>query len=307
DLDAVSRYLAVTVWISTLDSILGMGQNFLAYLNPKTDRFELWPWDLDHAFGQFGMTGSQEERENLSLREPWTRDIRFLQRLMKVPRFSELYLGAMKKYQDTLFQPARLQGQVDALARVLRPAVAEEDADKLQRFDQVVAGQPVPPAGPFGGGPGGRGGPGGPGGFPGMPRMTPPKPIKGFVEARHASVRRQLTDPAAGQRIQPGMFGGGPRGPGGRGGPDPGPGGFLARPFLTALDADQNGKVTRAEFQQGFQRWFGKWDTEKAGRLDLDALRAGMNSDLSMFPGGPPPGGPEGRPNVLPLPAAPRQ
>ncbi|MFM8357062.1 MAG: hypothetical protein ACKOET_00750, partial [Verrucomicrobiota bacterium] len=109
------------------------------------------------------------------------------------------------------------------------------------------------------------------------------------------------------QRIQPVMFGGGPRGPGGRGGPDPGPGGFLARPFLTALDADQNGKVTRAEFQQGFQRWFGKWDTEKAGRLDLDALRAGMNSDLSMFPGGPPPGGTEGRPNVLPLPAAPRQ
>ena len=58
DLDEFARFMAVTVWLSTMDSILGMGQNFYVYLDPKTHKFQFMPWDLDHSFGQFGMKGS---------------------------------------------------------------------------------------------------------------------------------------------------------------------------------------------------------------------------------------------------------
>src|SRR2546430_9931967 len=53
---------------SDLDSILGPGQNYYAYLRPGTQKFQFIPWDLDHSFGQFGMMGSQEQRENLDIR-----------------------------------------------------------------------------------------------------------------------------------------------------------------------------------------------------------------------------------------------
>ncbi|KAB2660105.1 MAG: hypothetical protein DVB31_14705 [Verrucomicrobia bacterium] len=168
DLQEFADFMAVTVWISTMDSILSMGQNFAVYLNPKTDRFEFIPWDLDHAFGQFGMQGTQEQRENLSIREPWTRDIKFLRRVMKVEAFKKLYTARLQTLQDQLARPERLGQQVDELAGVLEPAVREEGAEKLERFRQVVAGHAVEPS-RFGG-PGGPGGPGGgrrggPGGF----------------------------------------------------------------------------------------------------------------------------------------------
>ncbi|MFM8620136.1 MAG: CotH kinase family protein, partial [Opitutaceae bacterium] len=62
DVDAFGRFMAVTVWLSTLDSILTLGQNYVMYLHPKTDRFQFVPWDLDHSFGNFPMQGSQEQR-----------------------------------------------------------------------------------------------------------------------------------------------------------------------------------------------------------------------------------------------------
>ena len=155
DFDEVSRFLAVTVWISTLDSILGMGQNFVVHLHPKTERLQLIPWDLDHSFGQFGLRGSQEEREQLSIRDAWNPEVRFLGRLMKIPAFEQMYLARMKEFQGDLFKPERLSRQVDELAIVLRDWVKQEGEDKLRRFEKVVAGEAVAPMG-FGGGPGGQ-------------------------------------------------------------------------------------------------------------------------------------------------------
>ena len=258
DVDAFGRFMAVTVWLSTLDSILTLGQNYVMYLHPKTDRFQFVPWDLDHSFGNFPMQGSQDQREQLSIQKPWSGQNRFFERVFAVPAFKEAYLARMKEFQGSIFQPERLARQVDEVAVLLRPAVAEESTDKLERFNQVVAGKAVasnpfggPPGrfrGPGGpGGPGGRGGPGengrpggpgGPGGFggpggpggpgrggPGMnPFGDPPKPIKGFVPLRHQSVAAQLAGTSSGMELGAPGGPGNPGGRGGRGGPG-GPGG----------------------------------------------------------------------------------
>ena len=54
DLDEFARFMAVTVWLTDLDSILDNGQNFYIYLNPETQKFSFIAWDQDHSFGQFG-------------------------------------------------------------------------------------------------------------------------------------------------------------------------------------------------------------------------------------------------------------
>jgi hypothetical protein len=281
------------------------------------------PWDLDHSFGQFGMMGSQEQRENLSIQRPWRGENRFLERVYKVEAFQVLYRARLDEFNKTVFKPERFHRQVDEIAAAIRPAVQEESEEKLARFDKVVAGEPVPPSG-FGGGfggprPGGdaregqrlaRGNAGGdppqaraeggggfrfggPGGF-----FQPAKPIKGFVNARAQSVIDQVAGKSEGQPI--GEFGFGGRG--GRGGPGGfGPGTFLGNAFMAAFDADKDEVLTRDEFTQGFAKSFDAWNTDKSGVLTDDQLRAGINQDLSPFRGGPggpgfgPPGGPPPR------------
>lgn len=297
DLDAFARFMAVTVWLSTLDSILGVGQNYLVYLHPMTRQFHFIPWDLDHSFGQFPMVGTQEQRETLSIRQPWQGENRFLERVFRVPTFQRLYLARLREFSETIFHPDRLHRQVDELAAVLRPAVRAESEEKLARFDRVVAGEPVV-RNPFGLGAGAFAGPRGseagtgpslPFGFPGG-FGSPPKPIKGFVTARARSVIDQLAGRAEGAVLSGPGFGGGVGG-GGPGGPrDPGgfgPGSFVGPTFLTAADADKNRSVTREEFVQTFQRWFEAWNKDRSGSLSEPQLRVGIDQELAPFRGRP--------------------
>lgn len=291
DVDEFSRFMAVTVWLSTLDSILAIGQNYVVYLHPKTDRFQFVPWDLDHSFGNFMLQGTQEEREQLSISEPWVGQNRFLERVMKVAVVREAYLSRMKEFQGTIFQPARIQKQVDELAGILKAAVRDEGDEKLSRFEKVVAGEPVGMSG-FGGG-GGRG-PGGPGDMPGFGQ--PVKPIKAFVGVRHQAVADQLAGKSPGKRIGTGAgpFGGGGGGRGGgRGGF--GPGTFLAPAVLQQADLDHNEKVSAAELQKLGEKWWQEWDVEKTGMLTEEQLGNGLAKAFPMQPGGGGPGrGPGG-------------
>src|SRR6185295_18968 len=205
----------------------------------------------------------------------------FLERTFKVEAFKRLYLARLDEFNKTIFKPERFHHQVDDIAAAIRPAVQEESQEKLERFDKVVAGEPVSPAA-FGGGFGGPrpgadaqrlargdgdppqarteggGGPrfGGPGGF-----FQPAKPIKGFVTARAQSVIDQVAGKSEGQTF--GEFGfGGRGGRGGPGGPGGfGPGMFLGNAFMAAFDANKDGVLTRDEFTRGFAKWFDGWNT----------------------------------------------
>lgn len=294
DLDEFARFMAATVWLSNMDSLLSMGQNYYVYLHPESNKFLFLPWDLDHSFGQFPMGGSAE----LSIEHPWQGQNRFLERVFRVEEFRKLYLARLAEINQTLGQPARLSKQVDETAALIRPAVKEESAAALARFERAVAGQSVEPGGFPGGGPGGErpggppmgrrgGGPtGGPppgGGFGGPGGM---KPIKGFVGPRSQSVAAQLAGKSQGQTGMDRGPGGmpGPGGPGGPGGMAPGE--FLAPAFQRAMGA-QGGVVTREQFLAGFAGWFASWGGTGAGYLTRDQIAAGIDRDLAQRGGRP--------------------
>ena len=315
ELEEFARFMAVMVFLSDMDGILGPGQNLYVFLHPKSQWFDFIPWDQDHSFGQFAMRGSQQQRENLSILKPWEGDNnRFLERMFHLEAFKRPYLASLRELGGTLFKPERFAQQVDALAPVIRAAVAEESSERLERFDAVVAGGNV--AGmPFGGrmervdikspdsgqqSPGAVpgqgmhpfGGPPGDGpGFGGFGDAM--KSIKGFVKVRAQSIQEQLDGKSQGLTL--GGFGGGPGGPGPGGF---GPGTFLGPVWMQAFDEQKAGAVTREDFMRGFSRWFESWNTDKTGFLTAEQLRAGINKDLSPFRGGQPPGfgGPQGFP-----------
>jgi hypothetical protein len=86
--------------------------------------------------------------------------------------------------------------------------------------------------------------------------------------------------------------GGGQRSGGGRRGF--GPAMFLAPPLFAAMDADQDGAVTRQELKDTFAKWFTKWATNTSGELTQMELRDGLNAALPRPNFGGPRGGPGG-------------
>ncbi len=276
DLPEFARFMAVMVYLTDLDGILGPGQNLFLHLHPKSQQFQFIPWDQDHSWGQFERA-SQEQRDKLSILHPWQGENPFMERMFKLEAFKKLYLARLEEFSKTIFRPERIARQVDEIAAIIRPAVQEESESKLARFDQAVAGEILSGSGPFGGG--------------------SIKPIKPFTKVRIESVLEQLAGKAQG--LSPGN--GFSFGPGGSG-----LGGTFSRPLFQSLDANKDGSVSRDEFAQGFARLFHLWNTSRSGYLTLAELRAGIEKDLpperqrfGAFGGGPrggaPGGGPGGR------------
>ncbi len=267
DLDETARYLAVTVLISDLDGILGSGQNFYLYLKPDNHKFIFIPWDQDHSFGQW--TRTQQEREQLSLNKPWDKENLFLERLFNIPEFKDSYLSQIKVMNDSLFRPERINAQVEALAGVLRPAIRDDSPENLELFNRLVSldshhsyanilparnpGDPAPSPGSFGSDPSA-------------------KPINGFVAARSKSVEDQLAGRSEGlddgysaEKWSPGNQE------------------WVARLFLTAMDADADGKVSEQEFNLGFDTWYTNWNKTESEVLSEKQIKRGLNQTISSM------------------------
>lgn len=200
--------------------------------------------------------------------KPWRGQSRFLERLFSLEAFIKFDKSHLAAYNNTLGQPERLAAQVDALAALIRPAVADESDVKPTAFHRRIAANPTaeplpPPLAQMGPppGPARPGGPGGPGGMP----------VKLFVPARVQSVAGQL----AGKQT--------PATPpqGARGGPI-----FFAGAALhRSLDADQDGALSRTEMLSAFSRFFADWAGTPESPLTADQLRAGLENLLPPLPG----------------------
>jgi len=256
DLEAFALFMAVTVNLSSLDSILGMGGNFIVYLDPETRRFSFAPWDLDQAFGGTGGVGTQEQRERLSLERPWIGTNRFLERVFAVEAFRGLYRADLGTLSSGLFLPERLAERVDVLRKRIRPAVSDEGPVIEARFDRSVAGLPVAPVGPDGGIP-----------AEGAVDINGlPKPVRSFSVVRHASVVAQLGGLDAGLTIGTVPVAS----------PAGGPARGLADAVVARMDANRDGMVARKEMADTVERWLVEWTGSSSGILRLDSLVAGL-------------------------------
>ena len=245
DLDNLARYLAVTVYLTDLDGILGPIQNIYLYLHPGTMKLSFIPWDHDHSFGQ--MRGSQEEREQLSIMHPWMKDNYFLERAMKVERFTTRYLEVFEELNNSIFKPENLHQQIDHLAAVIRPAVAEESEEQLKKFDFAV-GWNVDPE------------------LDSAEKMDP-RPTRSFVVHRYNSIKDQLAGNSTGLEIGGGYV----------------PRGIMGNNFMQKLDKDSTQTVSREEMIGQFEQWFELWVGPDSVDIDYEELRWGVNQHLSPF------------------------
>ena len=141
DLEKFVRYLACEVLLSNYDSFLSNGQNFYLYLDPVSSKFGFIPWDLDLAWGGFFLLGTARERERASIWHPWVGQHRFLERVMAVEAFRQLYRAQLEALLAQHFVPSRLHQRIDAIAAFVRDPIAAESDFRLGKFEQAVSDQ----------------------------------------------------------------------------------------------------------------------------------------------------------------------
>lgn len=185
DVDNLARFFAGQVLLSNYDGILFNGQNFLMTLAPETHLIGFAPWDLDHSWGEFFLTGTLEQRIHASIHEPWIGDNFFVEKLFSIAGFKERYLQEIQVQLDQHFIPETLITDVNHLADIIRPFIQKEPAPRSEKFEIAVKADYVPQQGSNN-------------------PMDPNRPvhqIKRFIIERRESVLAQLAGEEKGMRI----------------------------------------------------------------------------------------------------------
>jgi spore coat protein H len=241
DIDAFLRFLSVNVLTSNLDSILAMGHNYYFYLNPITNKFVFFPWDLDLSFSGFPMGGSAEQQLDLSIDHPHTGTNKLIERLLAMEAVKKSYYNHLQALMKTTFKPELLEKQITAAEQLIRESMKAE---------------PVQQTGPIG--------------RPGGGMFGRSVPLRDFIPRRIESVTAQLSGKSKGYVPQNRMrFGGGP---GGGPGVMVRPGTMEAPPLLKALDKDQSNALSLPEFTTGATQFFPSADKDKNGSLTADEV-----------------------------------
>lgn len=251
DVDNYLRFLAVTSFIANPDSFFVLGHNYYLYLHPKTNRLVFIPWDLDRAFANFPILGSNNQQMNLSLARPYPGTHRLTERLLAAPGVGERYQKLLKELSATAFDKARLVKRVEAAEAAVKDPI-DRDAKAAAARKEVAGG--------FG---------------PAMFFGKPPE-MKRFVERRTASVAAQVAGTSKGH-VPAGGFG--PGGP-------PAIGPIMAGMMMENLDTDKDEKLSRDEWLAIARRLFEACEKDKDGAVNPKGLTAGLNSLLPAGPGG---------------------
>jgi spore coat protein CotH len=250
DVDEFLRFLAINAMTSNLDSILSMGHNFYIYVPEKLSPIKFIPWDLNEAFGGFGMGMTPTTQLQLSLVHAYAGENKIIERILAIPRFKQQYFKIVRELAAGAFSVPAMNARIDALAQLTADLMAQEKKDGL------TVGQPGGPGGPGGGPRGGQGfGPGGgrpgdqgdfgPG--PGRPGDNGPRGGQGdFVPGpgsppgdgpRPDDVGPRDDGPRTGNGFARGQMRNGP------GGMPGGPGGRPAKPELKPFVAARNQSI----------------------------------------------------------------
>lgn len=194
DVDEFLRFLAGEVVLVNTDSPLGMNHNYWVTVRPDTHKVIWVPWDMNMAFGGFGVGDA-----DLSLHQPSAPGtFPLADRMLATPALAKRYDQIVRDMVTTNASVKRLDAQMKTVAAAIRAAVATDPTTTVTAFERHLVADPgaAPQAAQNGFGfPGGRGR-GGP-------------PLRQFIASRADSVVAQLDGRREGTPGRNRGFGGG--------------------------------------------------------------------------------------------------
>ncbi len=125
EIDRALRYFAMNQILVNLDSYVGTGHNYYLYHREDSDKFQIFPWDTNEAFGRF--TNGLEPWELLDLDLFWINPPSYqrplYERIFSVDLFRDMYARYAHRYISGPFSPAVMTPLVDSLGAFIRPHV----------------------------------------------------------------------------------------------------------------------------------------------------------------------------------------
>ncbi|MBD3385472.1 T9SS type A sorting domain-containing protein [candidate division KSB1 bacterium] len=139
DIDKALWYLALNNLFVNLDSYIYSGHNYYLYNDPGTQRFVLFPWDLNESFGAFPPKGlSLAQLETYSpfhhLGNP---DFPLLYRLLTLPVYRAIYLAHYHTAQSRHFSVDSIMTRVNFYHTMI-DSLVKRDTRKLYTYDQFL-------------------------------------------------------------------------------------------------------------------------------------------------------------------------
>ena len=114
----------------------------MSQFDPKSDKFVVLPWDLDHSLGGFFLVGSADQLADLSIRQPHTGRNRLIERLLADDKVFARYKAHLAEVTAKAFTVGRIEADLAAVSKVVAPVRERERAAAKERKE--------PPAMTFG-------------------------------------------------------------------------------------------------------------------------------------------------------------
>ncbi|MBM3982342.1 MAG: hypothetical protein FJ304_19160, partial [Planctomycetes bacterium] len=130
DVDNYLRFMAATAFLANTDSFFDIGHNYYLHLNPKTNKVQFLPWDLDRAFANFG---NAARNMDLSLIHPYGGTHKLTERLLAAPGVAERYQKLFKELAGTAFAKDRLLKELAAVEKATADARAADAKAAMAR------------------------------------------------------------------------------------------------------------------------------------------------------------------------------
>jgi spore coat protein CotH len=122
DMDAFLRFIALNALTANMDSFLSTSHNFYVYIHPDTLKIHFIPWDTNLSFGTFDWVGSTKEQTELSIRQPYVKANKLLERILRNERFAKPYRREIDRLTDAVFNPTHLSARIESLERLIADA-----------------------------------------------------------------------------------------------------------------------------------------------------------------------------------------
>ena len=129
-----ARFTATHTVLSHLDSFLLRGHNYYLYLPKAVGKFAFLPWDVNSTFASHRSAGSPEQQFDLSVKKPFAKGQRLLERLMKLESFRESYVGELKKLVVTHFSKEAIGRDMAELRKAVESTVREDEYSDYREF-----------------------------------------------------------------------------------------------------------------------------------------------------------------------------
>ena len=201
DPDALLRFVAVTAWLSSYDSMIGNGHNYYLFLDSRDGRLRFLPWDLNEAFGRHPGAGPEDAQAAFSILTPYTPSNPFLDRIFAHPPFATRYRSILAELQSGACSTNALLKDFHQVQAAVETFVKAEPAGNMGRMGPMGPrgpmgppdpNRPIRPMGPM---------------SPMSPMNT--TPLSTWIQLRHDNIAGELTGTRTAPRAELRRMGGG--------------------------------------------------------------------------------------------------